>query len=182
MKVPNDGGACPERTPITGSVFHYNTFYAEGVGDPTAETVFGTAAAVQELMLGSMADGEAMTVFPAFADGDSVAHVINGSCFHRLRAVGAFLVSGCFRNGKTAFVTVQSEAGRRCRLQLPSLPVAALAVDPPSVSVEVNASTGVVELGLQAGGECGLYTKCASIALCPTRRQFVSGSVLWFSP
>ena len=61
---------------------------------------------------------------------------------------------------KTAFVTVYSEVGRRCRLQLPSLSSTALAVDPPSVSVEVNASTGVVEIGLQAGGEGGMYGTC----------------------
>ena len=38
-----------------------------------------------------------------------------------LRVEGAFLVSGCYHQNATSFVSVLSEAGQPCRVELPSL-------------------------------------------------------------
>jgi hypothetical protein len=128
-------------------------FYAEGVGDPTGETPFGLAAALQELLVGTQAVTEIISVFPGFGNGSSAAipgsAAGEGACFYNLRVAGAFLISACFGNRSTAFVSVSSEAGRRCRLRLPSLQGAVAAL-PKSTPMTVSAN-GVVELTLAAG-------------------------------
>jgi hypothetical protein len=153
---------CPPATIMNGSVFHPNTFYSEGVGDPTGETPFGLAAAVQEFLVGTAAAdtaGETITVFPGFGTG-TVATSIRSACFHRLRVSGAFLLSGCFGNATTTFVRVESNAGRSCRLQLPSLQQP-LAVLPSTIPMKVLAG-GVIELLLAVGQSATVYAKGAS--------------------
>jgi hypothetical protein len=174
-------GQCPSTTVLNGSVFLPNTFYAEGVGDPTGETPFALAAAVQEFLAGTHGQGSCLgedcsevsggvggddeydgdddgviVPFPGFGNG-SVHTSISSACFHQLRVAGAFLVSGCFRNASTSFVTVHSEVGQRCRLELPSL-LRPLAVMPSSTPMSVSPS-GVVELELAAGQTATLYPR-----------------------
>eukprot|EP00658_Telonema_sp_P-2_P029553 TRINITY_DN22470_c0_g1_i2.p1 TRINITY_DN22470_c0_g1~~TRINITY_DN22470_c0_g1_i2.p1 ORF type:complete len:537 (-),score=61.00 TRINITY_DN22470_c0_g1_i2:185-1795(-) len=146
-------GACPVSTILNGSTLHVNTFYAEGVGDPTGETPFGTAAALQELLVGeSLTYNERVVVFPGLGSSTQ----IQSACFHNMRVPGAFLVSGCFRNSSTQFVSVLSEAGRRCVLQVESMRQP-LAVNPPVTRMNVSGS--VVELQLGAGESATVYTK-----------------------
>jgi hypothetical protein len=154
--VPSSG-PCPPDDAMSGSVLHPNTFYAEGVGDPTGETPFGTVAALQELLVGTTAVDETIAVFPGFGNG-SVATKIGSACFHDLRVSGAFLVSGCFANASTTFATVHSEAGRRCRVQLPSMTTRSIAVEPPTVAMSISVD-GTVELALAAGQTATLYSK-----------------------
>ena len=110
-----------------GSNFLANTFYAEGLGDPTGETPFGTCAALQEVLVGTAADGSSVVAFPGLGDG-SVPTALTHACFHNQRVSGAFLISGCFKENATQFVSVTSEAGRPGRVELPSMrpPFAAL--------------------------------------------------------
>jgi hypothetical protein len=147
---------CPPVPALEGSVLHPNTFYAEGV-DPTGETPFGTIAALQELLTGTTAEEDVITVFPGFGDG-SVSAQIPAACFSGLRVSGAFLISGCFSNNTTTFATVHSEAGRRCRLQLPSL-ARPFVVDPPTVTMNVSSDGSIVELALSSGQSATMYPK-----------------------
>jgi hypothetical protein len=118
--LPLPPNQCPTRGPMLGSTFHANTFYAEGVGDPTGETPFGTCAALQELLVGTGPDGR-IVAFPGFGDGSVSTKLSGKACFNNLRVEGAFLVSGCYHQNATSFVSVLSEAGRLCRVELPSL-------------------------------------------------------------
>lgn len=147
---------CAPRGPMLGSTFHANTFYAEGVGDPTGETPFGTAAALQEFLVGTAPPDGRIVAFPGFGNGSVPTKLSKKACFHDLRVEGAFVVSGCYVANATSFVSVLSEAGQPCRLELPSLrrPVAVL---PPSVAM--MSDEGVVELKLGAGQRATLYTQ-----------------------
>lgn len=86
-----------------------NTFYAEA--GPVIETPFSAAASIQELFLQDW--GGALRVFPA------VPGAWRDAAFQRLRADGAFLVSAVRRNGRTAWVRVESLAGQPCRIAVP---------------------------------------------------------------
>src|SRR5947207_10650117 len=83
-----------------------NTFYAEA--GPVIETPLSAATSVQELFLQDW--GQTLRVFPAMPSGWKSA------AFDRLRADGAFLVSGVRANGRTAWVRIASLAGAPCRL------------------------------------------------------------------
>src|SRR5205814_1496818 len=74
-----------------------NTFYAEA--GPVIETPFSAAASIQELFLQDW--GGALRVFPA------VPGAWADAAFDRLRADGAFLVSGVRRDGRTAWVRIE---------------------------------------------------------------------------
>src|SRR5216110_1263601 len=86
-----------------------NTFYAEA--GPVIETPLSAAASIQELFLQDW--GGALRVFPA------VPSAWADAAFDRLRADGAFLVSGVRRDGRTAWVRIESIAGEPCRLIVP---------------------------------------------------------------
>jgi hypothetical protein len=86
-----------------------NTFYAES--GPVIETPLSAATSIQELFLQDW--GGALRVFPA------VPTAWQDASFDRLRANGAFLVSGLRRNSRTAWVRVESLAGEPCVLVVP---------------------------------------------------------------
>ncbi len=83
-----------------------NTFYAEA--GPVIETPLSAATSIQDLFLQDW--GGVLRVFPAVPSGWTDA------AFDRLRADGAFLVSAVRRDGRTAWVRVESLAGEPCRL------------------------------------------------------------------
>jgi hypothetical protein len=83
-----------------------NTLYAEA--GPVIETPLSAVTAIQELFLQDW--GGALRVFPA------VPSAWTDAAFDHLRADGAFLVSAVRRNGRTAWMRVESRAGQPCRL------------------------------------------------------------------
>ena len=98
------------------------------------------------MLVGTAADGS-LVAFPGLGDG-SVPTALTHACFHNLRVSGAFLVSGCFKENATQFVSVTSEAGRPGRVELPSMrpPFAAL-----PASAMGKAAGRAVELKLGPG-------------------------------
>eukprot|EP00035_Acanthoeca_spectabilis_P002600 m.88540 g.88540 ORF g.88540 m.88540 type:complete len:961 (+) comp11655_c0_seq1:149-3031(+) len=141
-------GSCPGTTIANASTLYTNTFYGEGLGDPTGETPFGICAALQEMLVGTSAT-EDITIFPGFG-----TKYLDSACFYDLRVAGAFLVSACFKNGSTTFVSVLSEAGQPCRVIFPTMQ-GPLAVLPKTISM--NFSDGVVHLTLDAGEAALIY-------------------------
>lgn len=89
---------------IHGSMVLPNTFYMEANGlYPTIESPLAASSATIEMVLQSWR--ETVRVFPAVPDAwDNVR-------FHNLRAEGGFLVSAERRNGRTAWVMLESTAG-----------------------------------------------------------------------
>ncbi len=83
-----------------------NTFYAEA--GPVIETPLGAAATLQEMLLQDW--GGAIRVF------HGTPSTWKDASFDRLRTDGAFLVSAVRRNGRTAWVRIQSLAGQPCRV------------------------------------------------------------------
>jgi len=83
-----------------------NTFYAEA--GPVIETPLSAATSIQDMLLQDW--GGALRVFPA------VPTAWTDAAFDRLRADGAFLVSAVRRDGRTAWVRIESLAGEPCRL------------------------------------------------------------------
>ncbi len=83
-----------------------NTFYAEA--GPVIETPLSAATSIQDLLLQDW--GGTLRVFPA------VPTAWTDAAFDRLRADGAFLVSGVRHDGRTAWVRIESLAGAPCRL------------------------------------------------------------------
>jgi len=86
-----------------------NTFYAEA--GPVIETPLSAATSIQDMLLQDW--GGALRVFPA------VPTAWTDAAFDRLRADGAFLVSAVRRDGRTAWVRIESLAGEPCRLVVP---------------------------------------------------------------
>src|SRR6266516_2326468 len=86
-----------------------NTFYAEA--GPVIETPLSAATSIQDLFLQDW--GGTLRVFPAMPNAWTDA------AFDRLRADGAFLVSGVRHDGRTAWVRIESLAGQPCRLIVP---------------------------------------------------------------
>lgn len=84
-----------------------NTLYNET--GPVIETPFAAMSSLHELYLQDW--GDRIRIFhgcpPTWKD----------AAFIHMRAKGAFLVSATRREGRTAFVQIESEAGGRCRLQ-----------------------------------------------------------------
>ena len=77
----------------------------------TLEGNFACAAAIQEMLLQSHTG--VIKVFPALPTSWKEVS------FRNLRAVGAFLVSASYSNGKVVSITVTSEKGGRMRLDNP---------------------------------------------------------------
>jgi alpha-L-fucosidase 2 len=75
----------------------------------SAESGFGAAAALQEMLLQSQ--GGVLPVFPAVPPAWPEAAIDN------LRAEGAFVVSAVRSEGKTQWVRILSEVGGECRLR-----------------------------------------------------------------
>ena len=86
-----------------------NTFYAES--GPVIETPLSAATSMQELFLQDR--GGTLRVFPA------MPATWRDAAFDRLRADGAFLVSGVRRDGRTAWVRIESLAGQSCTVVVP---------------------------------------------------------------
>jgi hypothetical protein len=111
------------------SQLHANTFYTESGGrNPVIETPLSAASATMDLLLQSW--GGKIRVFPAVPSAWSAA------TFHRLRAMGGFLVSAERESGATAWVALRSEAGEPCVIKVPDWigPLDVRAVRPPEVT------------------------------------------------
>ena len=93
-----------------------NTFYAES--GPVIETPLSAATSIEELFLQDW--GGVLRVFPA------TPTVWRDASFEHLRANGAFLVSGVRRNGRTAWVKIESLAGEPCIVTVSDWPSMAL--------------------------------------------------------
>jgi len=88
-----------------------NAMYAEGGARfPTIETPLSGASATMDLLLQSW--GGRIRVFPA------VPSAWKQAAFHQLRAMDGFLVSAARNEGKTQWVSLQSEAGEPCILRV----------------------------------------------------------------
>jgi alpha-L-fucosidase 2 len=125
-----------------------NTFYAEA--GPVIETPLAAAATLQDLFLQDW--GGALRVFPA------VPNAWKDASFDRFRADGAFLVSGVRRNGRTAWVRIESLAGQPCRLVVADWTGAVIRAHSGSVSVTVASLPGAFTVELVKG---------ASVVLAP---------------
>jgi alpha-L-fucosidase 2 len=75
------------------------------------ETPLSAATSIQDMVLQDW--GGALRVFPA------VPAAWSDAAFDKLRADGAFLVSAVRRDGRTAWVRIESLAGEPCRLVVP---------------------------------------------------------------
>ena len=84
-----------------------NSFYKEG--SPVIETPPAGARSIEDMLIQSWSDK--IVVFPA------VPAKWKDVSFADLRTEGAFLVSAVRKNGRTAFVSVQSLMGAPCRVQ-----------------------------------------------------------------
>jgi len=90
--------------------FLTNTFYMEGTS-PVIETPLSAAEAIMEYNLQSW--GNKIRVFPAVPDDWKEASFAN------LLAQGGFLVSASLKEGKTEWVSIESQAGQACTLKVP---------------------------------------------------------------
>jgi len=129
-----------------------NTFYAEA--GPVIETPLSAAASIQELFLQDW--GGALRVFPA------VPGAWADAAFDRLRADGAFLVSGVRRDGRTAWVRIESLAGEPCRLVAPDWETAVVRAHTGSAPRVTRDSAGAFVIGLRRGAWVVLAPDAAS--------------------
>ncbi|MRT93811.1 hypothetical protein EMN46_12750 [Ancylomarina sp. 16SWW S1-10-2] len=90
--------------------FLTNTFYIEG-NNPVIETPLSAATAIMEYNLQSW--GEKIRIFPATPNDWKEAS------FSDLLAQGGFLVSASLKNGKTDWVSIESQAGQPCTVKIP---------------------------------------------------------------
>ena len=122
---------------------------------PNCESGGNFCAAINELLLrspsGNSAGKPLIRVFPAIVEAWRDVHIC------RLRAQGAFLVTAERRDGRTAYVLIESEAGADCQLANP-WPGQAVAVvcGKKSLSHEIDAD--IISFATQAG---------QTYALCP---------------
>ena len=99
--------------PIGISLLLPNTMYVESGGrNPVIETPLSAATAVTEMLLQGW--GGNIRLFPAIPSN------WDDCSFNKLRAEGGFVVSASRKNGKLCWVTIESEAGRPCRVYLPN--------------------------------------------------------------
>ena len=97
--------------PIGISILLPNTFYVESQGkNPVIETPLSAAASLTELLIQSW--DETIRIFPAVPDH------WKDCAFHALRAEGGFTVSAQRQDGRTEWVSLTSEKGQPCRIQL----------------------------------------------------------------
>jgi len=146
-----------------------NTFYAEA--GPVIETPLSAAASIQELFLQDW--GGALRVFPA------VPSAWADAAFDRLRADGAFLVSGVRRDGRTAWVRIESIAGEPCRLIVPDWETAVVRAHTGPAPRVTRDSAGALVIGLRRGASVVLAPDATSslpdvrpVALPPGRNPF----------
>src|SRR5213595_816919 len=146
-----------------------NTFYAEA--GPVIETPLSAAASIQELFLQDW--GGALRVFPA------VPSAWADAAFDRLRADGAFLVSGVRRDGRTAWVRIESIAGEPCRLIVPDWETAVVRAHTGPAPRVTRDSAGALVIGLRRGAAVVLAPDATSslpdvrpVALPPGRNPF----------
>src|SRR5439155_18434818 len=144
-------------------------FYAEA--GPVIETPLSAAASIQELFLQDW--GGALRVFPAVPSGWADA------AFDRLRADGAFLVSGVRRDGRTAWVRIESIAGEPCRLIVPDWETAVVRAHTGPAPRVTRDSAGAFVIGLRRGAWVVLAPDAASplpdvspVQILPTRHAF----------
>jgi hypothetical protein len=116
-----------------------NTFYKEG--SPVIETPPAGARSIEDMLIQSWNDK--IQVFPA------VPKKWSDVSFANLRAEGAFLVSAVRKDGKTAFVAIESLAGAPCRVQ-PGIQ-GQLKVVGVEMDAVKNLGNGVVEIDLPQG-------------------------------
>ena len=89
-----------------------NTMYVEcGGRNPVIETPLSCAASISELLLQSW--GNKIRIFPA------VPGKWQQCAFQDLMAQGGFKVSASRKNGKTAWVAIESLAGEKCVVKIP---------------------------------------------------------------
>ena len=95
---------------IGSAHFLTNTFYIEG-NNPVIETPLSAATAIMEYNLQSW--GDKIRVFPAIPKDWQEA------TFADLLAQGGFLVSASMKEGKTEWVSIESQAGQPCTVKIP---------------------------------------------------------------
>ncbi|MBP0903870.1 glycoside hydrolase family 95-like protein [Mariniflexile gromovii] len=122
-----------------------NTFYVENNGkNPVIETPLSAASSVMELVLQSW--GDKIRVFPAVPDA------WNEASFDKLRAQGGFLVSASRNNSKTDWVSIKSEAGEPCILNVPDWNTATQVSGGEQVKI-TKIADGEFEINLKKGQE-----------------------------
>ena len=142
-----------------------NTFYAEA--GPVIETPLSAATSIQELFLQDW--GGALRVFPA------VPAAWTDAAFDRLRADGAFLVSGVRRAGRTAWVRIESLAGEPCRLVVADWERAVVRAHTGSTPRVTQAAAGEWSIDLRKGAWVVLASDATIplIAVAPATRSSV---------
>lgn len=116
-----------------------NTMYRESV-NPVIETPPSGARSMQEMLLQS--HNGLLNVFPAIPGAWSNA------VFRDLRAEGAFLVSGIWKNGHTVWIRIESLAGEPCVLKTDLKSPKISSSRPLTLSQNKN---GFVEIPLERG-------------------------------
>jgi alpha-L-fucosidase 2 len=123
-----------------------NTLYREG--SPVIETPLAYARTIQEMLMTSHSD--MIRIFPG------VPSSWQEVSFADLRAEGAFLVSACRKQGKTAYIRIKSLAGEPCRV-LTGL-YGPIHVSGIAQNKLKELGDGIVDIVLQKGQEITLYT------------------------
>ncbi|VGO15341.1 hypothetical protein PDESU_03924 [Pontiella desulfatans] len=116
-----------------------NTFYKEG--SPVIETPPAGARSILDMLIQSW--GDTIRVFPAIPEAWADVS------FADLRTEGAFLVSAVLKNGKTAFISIESLAGAPCRVRTGIK--GEIKVDGIDAKDVVQLGDGLVELALPKG-------------------------------
>lgn len=130
-----------------------STMYSEG-GQPVIETPLSAAQSIHEMLLQS--GRGVIRIFPAMPKAwpDAV--------FRDLRAEGGFLIAAERKNGKTAWISITSEAGQPCRI-----------VHGLGTGVQCKGGAlrdlgdGTVELKIPKGGSAMLYRSGTSHKISP---------------
>jgi len=121
-----------------------NTLYAES--GPVFETPQAGVSSIHEFFLQTW--GGKIRVFPAVPSEWKDVSFIN------LRTEGSFLISASRKNGHTAFIQVESEAGGLCRLQIDIkiADIKAITIDEQPVRFKIiDSSKGLIEIPTEAG-------------------------------
>jgi len=136
-----------------GSEVLPNGFTVESQGkNPTIETALSGASATIELLLQSW--GEKVRVFPA------VPSAWKQASFHQLRAEGGFLVSAERKDGRTAWVAIESQTGDPLVLKVADWQEAVVAQAPREIAVR-SLGSGEFAIDLKKG-ECILLSRAAA--------------------
>lgn len=140
---------------IHGSMVLPNTFYMEARGlYPTIESPLAAASALIEMLLQSGRGN--VRVFPAMPD------VWKNTSFHKLRAEGGFLVSAERKDGRTAWVTVESTAGEPLVLRVADWTEPVVVQAEREIKVTSRGS-GEFAIDLRAGERVLLYPAAAPV-------------------